>query len=124
LIRLKFGGVFGSNPEKIQVAGTIDTVCFDKTGTLTTLNLKVWGHWFGEVRHSTGKESRSSMEWKIMGCCHHLTRVGSEMLGDPLEIEMVAYSGYNICFEGKFFKAVFGSESLTVISIFEFSSEQ
>lgn len=105
------------------MAGIIDTVCFDKTGTLTNLNLKVWGHWLGRIKHSDINEPKNTIEWKIMGCCHHLTQVNYEVLGDPLEIEMVQYSGYSIIFEGKYFLAQNNKERLNIINIFEFSSE-
>jgi cation-transporting ATPase 13A3/4/5 len=78
------------------VAGTIDTVCFDKTGTLTNLNLKMWGHWQNGIKHVEG--DRSGIEFRIMSCCHHLSEINGEVVGDPLEIEMVEYSGYTIMF--------------------------
>lgn len=28
-------GIMGSNADKVEEAGRIDTICFDKTGTLT-----------------------------------------------------------------------------------------
>ena len=59
-----------------------------------------------------------------MSCCHHLVQIDGELLGDPLEVEMVQYSGYTLIFEDSYFKACFGKQSLKVIHIFEFTSEE
>lgn len=45
LVRLSSIGINGSNADKIESAGRIDTCCFDKTGTLTTLGLKAIKVW-------------------------------------------------------------------------------
>lgn len=116
LIRLNLNGILGSNPEKIQSAGIIDTVCFDKTGTLTNLGLKVYGHW------AIGDET---FVWQIMASCHHLTLIDKELMGDPLEIEMAKYSKWSIDFvedHGVSFRVTDGHTNLDIIKIFEFSS--
>lgn len=36
--------ILGSNVDKVEEAGRIDTICFDKTGTLTNLGLIAHTH--------------------------------------------------------------------------------
>ena len=42
LVRLKWKGIFGTEPEKSTEAASIKTFCFDKTGTLTENEIEVY----------------------------------------------------------------------------------
>jgi cation-transporting ATPase 13A2 len=43
LARLKFKNIFCINPQRINIAGRIQTFVFDKTGTLTEDGLTIYG---------------------------------------------------------------------------------
>jgi cation-transporting ATPase 13A3/4/5 len=42
LVRLKWKGIFGTEPEKTTEAAQVKTFCFDKTGTLTQNEIEVY----------------------------------------------------------------------------------
>lgn len=116
LARLGQNGVMGSNADKVESAGRVDTCCFDKTGTLTTLGLKAIKMW-------TPTKELDVIGRYILGCCHHLMVIKGEMLGDPLEVEMVNFVGWKIEFEGhSFFSASDGEKTFEITKIFDFSS--
>jgi P-type E1-E2 ATPase len=94
LVRLGTKGIMGSNADKVECAGRIDTCCFDKTGTLTTLGLKA-------LKHFTADELQEPMANIIMACCHHLVKINEEITGDPLEVEMFNHVKWQIDFEDK-----------------------
>lgn len=35
--------IFCIHPQKINVAGKVNTICFDKTGTLTESGMRIYG---------------------------------------------------------------------------------
>ncbi|CAD8064885.1 unnamed protein product [Paramecium sonneborni] len=116
LVRLGSIGINGSNADKIESAGRIDTCCFDKTGTLTTLGLKAIQVW-------THDQQLESIANYILACCHHLLLINGELQGDPLEIEMLNFIGWKINFEGKaFFSVKKDQQEFEIIKIFDFSS--
>jgi len=43
IARLKFKNIFCINPNRVNIAGRIQTFVFDKTGTLTEDGLTVYG---------------------------------------------------------------------------------
>ncbi|CAL1530484.1 unnamed protein product [Lymnaea stagnalis] len=91
--RLKLKNVYCISPRGINVCGTIDTVCFDKTGTLTEDGLDM---------HGVVKVEKSKFDPMIkdmsqlpigpfltaMACCHSLTIIEKEIMGDPLDLIM------------------------------------
>jgi cation-transporting ATPase 13A3/4/5 len=88
-VRLELLGIIGNNADKVESAGKIDTCCFDKTGTLTTLGFKTIKAY---------PEEELPMLNSIMGCCHHLIKLNGEIIGDPLEIEMLNFVGWQCNF--------------------------
>ncbi|KAM6924917.1 polyamine-transporting ATPase 13A2 [Xenentodon cancila] len=99
--RLKSRGIFCINPPRINVCGKISLFCFDKTGTLTEDGLDVWGVMQGgpqgfselvpEPRLLPSGHMRSGL-----ACCHTVTLLHGQPLGDPLELKMVESTGWTL----------------------------
>ena len=96
--------VFVSNPNVINMAGLLDTVCFDKTGTLTEAGLDLLGMVPVDRCSDTGGPSSrpvfeglvTSMEGlrpeyqELCALCHGLARLGEQVVGDPLDQRLFA----------------------------------
>ncbi|XP_055863593.1 polyamine-transporting ATPase 13A3-like isoform X1 [Biomphalaria glabrata] len=99
--RLKLKNVYCISPRGINISGTIDTVCFDKTGTLTEDGLDM---------HGVVKVDKCQFEPIIkdmnqlpndpllacMACCHSLTIIENEIMGDPLDLIMFNASNWQL----------------------------
>jgi cation-transporting ATPase 13A3/4/5 len=57
-----------------------------------------------------------------MGCCHHLIKLNGEIIGDPLEIEMINFVGWQCNFESKPLTIIGGDKTYTIHKIFDFTS--
>ncbi|KAK6349663.1 hypothetical protein TWF696_005942 [Orbilia brochopaga] len=117
LSRLKHKKIFCISPMRVNVAGKLDVICFDKTGTLTEDGLDVLG--VRPVQRSTKKfseiyndslnllppnmsEREQSTDFATnkailhtMATCHSLRLVDGELIGDPLDQKMFAFTGWS-----------------------------
>lgn len=114
LSRLKQKQIFCISPQRVNVGGKLDVICFDKTGTLTEDGLDVLGVRVGQKQSFsdilTNVDSvlpRSSYErdptidyntnraiLNTMATCHSLRIIDGELLGDPLDIKMFEFTGW------------------------------
>lgn len=121
LSRLRARQIFCISPQRVNVGGKLDLMCFDKTGTLTEDGLDVLGvrvvdreaGRFGSLitnvaalvpaRHplpagakrrapgSTSDDARRAALF-TMATCHSLRSVDGELMGDPLDLKMFAFT--------------------------------
>ncbi|AWP09289.1 putative cation-transporting ATPase 13A2 [Scophthalmus maximus] len=97
--RLKSQGVFCISPPRINVSGKVSIFCFDKTGTLTEEGLDVWGVMEGGAAGFSElvQEPRSLAPGPMLSglaCCHTVTLLRGQPIGDPLELKMVDSTGW------------------------------
>ncbi|XP_060532708.1 polyamine-transporting ATPase 13A3 isoform X2 [Cylas formicarius] len=92
-IRLKKNQIYCISPRSINVSGSINCVCFDKTGTLTEDGLDLLC--VVPVRDKIFRQAVSvvdSMPYDtfVFGlvCCHSLTIINKQIVGDPLDLKM------------------------------------
>uniref|UniRef100_A0AAQ4NNH6 ATPase cation transporting 13A2 n=1 Tax=Gasterosteus aculeatus aculeatus TaxID=481459 RepID=A0AAQ4NNH6_GASAC len=97
--RLKKQGIFCVSPPRINICGKISLFCFDKTGTLTEEGLDVWGVMeggaagFSELVPDPSLLAPGPM-LSGLACCHTVTLLQGQPLGDPLELKMVESTGW------------------------------
>ncbi|KAF8609052.1 Ca-transporting ATPase [Ceratobasidium sp. AG-I] len=108
--RLRTAGVFCIAPTRVNVGGKVDVVCFDKTGTLTEDGLDVLGvrgveggeqGVFGELVQSVHELPQPRGRGKInlahaLATCHQLKVVDGEVIGDPLDVKMFDFTGWEV----------------------------
>ncbi|KAF2158106.1 hypothetical protein K461DRAFT_251384 [Myriangium duriaei CBS 260.36] len=116
LSRLKQKKIFCISPQRVNVGGKIDVMCFDKTGTLTEDGLDVLGtrvvqrpaSRFSELltdsasllpgalmeRDPTVDYNANKAILYTMATCHSLRVVDGEFLGDPLDLKMFQFTGW------------------------------
>ena len=100
--RLKVKKIYCIDPPRINLCGKIEAVCFDKTGTLTEDGLSVLGvishsdsdKIFGDVMTSALTPDDHLMH--ALATCHELTLLHGQVIGDPLDIEMFKFTGWNL----------------------------
>eukprot|EP01135_Chromosphaera_perkinsii_P002778 Nk52_evm146s226 gene=Nk52_evmTU146s226 len=97
--------IYCTEPFRIPFAGKIDICCFDKTGTLTTDDLLVDGVAGLEPtetdRKSVGSGVRRMNElpvqsYYVLGGCQALSVLDGELVGDPMEKEVLKAINFNI----------------------------
>nr|XP_054602368.1 cation-transporting ATPase 13A2 isoform X3 [Nothobranchius furzeri] len=99
--RLKHRGIFCISPPRINVCGKVSVFCFDKTGTLTEDGLDVWGVMekgpagFSELVPDPKLLPPGHM-LSALACCHTVTLLQGQQLGDPLELKMVESTGWTL----------------------------
>ncbi|KAF6721875.1 putative cation-transporting ATPase 13A2 [Oryzias melastigma] len=99
--RLKSRGIFCISPPRINVCGKVSLFCFDKTGTLTEEGLDVWGVMeagpagFSDLVPDPGLLAPGSLQ-SGLACCHTVTLLDGQALGDPLELKMVESVGWTL----------------------------
>ncbi|KAK9242935.1 hypothetical protein V1506DRAFT_516715 [Lipomyces tetrasporus] len=123
LSRLKKRDIFCISPNRVNVGGKLDVVCFDKTGTLTEDGLDVLGVHVVNHRESRFSELLPSAEsivpasakdvdskWNFrlsmlfaMATCHSLRLIDEDLLGDPLDYKMFAFTGWAYEEEGNYY---------------------
>jgi len=113
--RLKFKDIYVSDTSRVNWAGMCSFVCFDKTGTLTEEKLDFKGVCLSKRNIKDKKVEKGiaiddelcefgpdislipELCVEIMATCHNLTLlVGSEPLGDLLEVELLRASGWTL----------------------------
>lgn len=117
--RLKALKIYCIAPTRVNIGGKIDAFCFDKTGTLTEDGLDVLG--IHSAQNAAGRKEiifkdRYASAEKLdlsqeinehsfntdkyllgcMSCCHSLRLIDSEVLGDPLDLKMFDFTGFNL----------------------------
>ncbi|KAM7404348.1 hypothetical protein PAMP_011704 [Pampus punctatissimus] len=99
--RLKKQGVFCVSPLRINISGKVSLFCFDKTGTLTEEGLDVWG----VMEAGQGGFSQLVSDPRLLppgpmlsglACCHTVTLLQGQPLGDPLELKMFESTGWTL----------------------------
>lgn len=117
LSRLKQKQIFCISPQRVNVGGKLDVVCFDKTGTLTEEGLDVLGvrvverprNRFSELladpydilpasqfdRDPTVEFLAHKTILYTMATCHSLRKIDDELVGDPLDVKMFDFTGWN-----------------------------
>jgi cation-transporting ATPase 13A2 len=117
LSRLKQKQIFCISPQRVNVGGKLDVVCFDKTGTLTEEGLDVLGvrvverprNRFSELlpdaydilpasqhdRDPTVEYLAHKTILYTMATCHSLRKIDNELVGDPLDVKMFDFTGWN-----------------------------
>ena len=101
--RLKKKQIYCISPSSINLCGTLNTVVFDKTGTLTEdgLDLKYVlpvnsaTNSFEDLIETTSELSIQSKLLRAMTTCHSLTRIHSQLLGDPLDLKMFEFTKWS-----------------------------
>ncbi|THY34942.1 hypothetical protein D6D01_01751 [Aureobasidium pullulans] len=116
LSRLKKKYIFCISPQRVNVGGKLDVVCFDKTGTLTEDGLDVLGtrvvhrpaNRFSDIlndstallpgatyeRDPTVDYNANKAILYTMATCHSLRIVDDEFVGDPLDLKMFQFTGW------------------------------
>ena len=101
--RLKTQKISCIAPTRVNLCGLLDVICFDKTGTLTNSGLDVKG-----VRTTNSNPpifdtecnnilNCSSIDMtKVLTCCHSLTLLNNNMVGDKLDITMFEETDWNL----------------------------
>lgn len=92
--------IFCISPQRINVCGRVNFLCFDKTGTLTEDKLEIHSicpiseegviHEMMSMEELEKKSSESYLQC-LLASCHSLRKVDDQLMGDPLEIEMMNY---------------------------------
>uniref|UniRef100_A0A8C4GZI2 ATPase cation transporting 13A2 n=1 Tax=Dicentrarchus labrax TaxID=13489 RepID=A0A8C4GZI2_DICLA len=121
--RLKNQGVFCISPPRINISGKVSVFCFDKTGTLTEDGLDVWGvmeggpSGFSELVPEPRLLPTGHM-LSGLACCHTVTLLRGQPLGDPLELKMVESTGWTLQEpegDGKVLDAEFGGHRVLAV---------
>lgn len=121
--RLKSKQIFCIAPTRINIGGKLDVACFDKTGTLTEDGLDILGVHstksaegrkeivFEDMLSSVDRlyekqigQSAHAFESKdiLLGCmasCHSLRLIEDSLVGDPLDVKMFEFTGWNFADE-------------------------
>ncbi|KAJ2748000.1 hypothetical protein GGI20_000087 [Coemansia sp. BCRC 34301] len=110
--RLRKKGIFCTSPSRINVASKVAVMCFDKTGTLTETGLDLLGvriasqptRQFVEMQPTIEQIAESGDAIGVSGLavvhalatCHSLRLVNGVPVGDPLEVKMLKFTGWNM----------------------------
>ncbi|XP_053280312.1 cation-transporting ATPase 13A2 isoform X1 [Pleuronectes platessa] len=121
--RLKKQGIFCISPPRINVCGKVSLFCFDKTGTLTEEGLDVWGVMEGGPSSFSElvPEPRFLAPGPMLSglaCCHTVTLMQGQPIGDPLELKMIESTGWNLQEpegDGKVLDAEFGGYKVLAV---------
>lgn len=118
LQRLKKKLIFCLSPQRVSVGGKLDVMAFDKTGTLTEEGLDVLG--VRVVRRPADRfsdlhseptallpgavlDENTGVDYEVhrsilytMATCHSLHVVNDELVGDPLDVKMFEFTGWQL----------------------------
>ncbi|XP_071948305.1 polyamine-transporting ATPase 13A3-like [Antedon mediterranea] len=98
--RLKKKSIYCISPQRINFGGNIDVVCFDKTGTLTEDCLDLMGIQLSNDSRfdklQTDFQSVTGLFAYCMATCHSLSKIGSELVGDPIDTKMFEATGWTL----------------------------
>ncbi|XP_050298964.1 polyamine-transporting ATPase 13A3-like isoform X2 [Anthonomus grandis grandis] len=100
--RLKKQKIFCISPPRINVCGKIKLACFDKTGTLThdglTMNSVIYcqeAQFYEPITDIVHLDDNCKFV-QGMATCHSLTRIGGQLNGDPLDLNMFEFSRWKL----------------------------
>lgn len=116
--RLKNKQIFCIAPTRVNIGGKLDIACFDKTGTLTEDGLDILGVHptknaegrkeivFEEILETIEKlgnevevsSHKTQSDKYLLGCmasCHSLRLIDDKLVGDPLDVKMFDFTGWN-----------------------------
>ena len=109
IVRLKRNRIFCISPPRINVSGKLDLICFDKTGTLTESGLDVLSvipiepetkHFMDPLFTKNDlTECRFDLAERltyVLATCHSLKRVDHQLLGDPIDLKMFEFCGWEL----------------------------
>ncbi|KAJ2737193.1 hypothetical protein IW152_000214 [Coemansia sp. BCRC 34962] len=119
--RLRKEGIFCISPSRINVASKVAVMCFDKTGTLTETGLDLLGVRIANQSTGQFEAMQSTIEQvtrsiavseagelvdtagipsltvvNALATCHSLRLVNGSPVGDPLEVKMLEFAGWQI----------------------------
>ena len=95
LTRLKKNKIFCISPQRVNVCGKIKCACFDKTGTLTEDGLDFWGVVpAGKHPVHEPRDIGITPLTIAMSCCHTLTLINGQLVGDSVDINMFRATGW------------------------------
>ncbi|KAJ2036549.1 hypothetical protein H4S03_003570 [Coemansia sp. S3946] len=119
--RLRKEGIFCISPSRINVASKVALMCFDKTGTLTETGLDLLGVRIASQSNRQFVDMHSTIEQvtesvaiaesgelvdaagipcltvaNALATCHSLRLVNGAPVGDPLEVKMLEFTGWQI----------------------------
>ncbi|KAJ2455324.1 hypothetical protein EV183_000860 [Coemansia sp. RSA 2336] len=105
--RLRKMGISCISPSRINVASKVAALLFDKTGTLTEEGLDMLGvHMasqhtgsFASMQTKADEIDNVGMELSTISAlasCHSLSMVDNVLIGDPLEVKMVEFTGWHL----------------------------
>eukprot|EP00842_Homolaphlyctis_polyrhiza_P007118 jgi/Hompol1/996/HPOL_001171-RA len=128
--RLRERGIMCVDLSRITLAGKVSVFCFDKTGTLTKEGLDFLGtHPINEVTARFGDLETNFLSFtatlkQAMHCCHSLSTVGDQYVGNFVDIEMFRATGAQLDNRGTTATVVpssmAGVEEIKIIKRFEF----
>ena len=105
--RLHVKQIYVSDTARLNWAGAINAVSFDKTGTLTEELLDFRGirlhhHGTNAAAAAVADDSALSLgdipkvALEVMATCHALSFIGADIVGDPLDKELLRASGWTL----------------------------
>ncbi|CAG9324970.1 ATP13A2 [Blepharisma stoltei] len=101
--RLRKQGIFCTAPQRVNVAGRIDTFCFDKTGTLTEDGMDLLGvhpnieRSINLIYNDSSLIINSSKRLiECMAACHSLIVVDGKLLGDSQDIQIFNFTRWSM----------------------------
>ncbi|KAJ9089903.1 hypothetical protein DSO57_1008304 [Entomophthora muscae] len=107
--RLRAKKIFCVDLPRIMISGKVQMFCFDKTGTLTKEGLEFYGGqpsnvidtYSGEMDATLRPFQESYTELPSLlqlgvATCHAVTKVGEQMIGNPVDIEMFSATKWEI----------------------------
>ncbi|KAI0223304.1 hypothetical protein L0F63_004993 [Massospora cicadina] len=107
--RLRGKKIFCVDLPRIMIAGKVQMFCFDKTGTLTKEGLEFYGGQPSRVIDTYSERMDASLHpfqesfaelpsllQLGVATCHAVTKVGEQMIGNPVDIEMFNATGWQI----------------------------
>ena len=132
--RLKSKLIFCIAPTRVNIGGKLDIACFDKTGTLTEDGLDILGvhptknadgrkeivfeqlissidGLSSDVATQSASDNNVQSKNLLLGCmasCHSLRLIDDGLLGDPLDVKMFEFTGWN-------FTEEFGGSSVPLV---------
>jgi cation-transporting ATPase 13A3/4/5 len=100
--RLRNVNIFCVDLPRITIAGKVKVFCFDKTGTLTQEGLEFNGllpvdNEGGAATFKTmTKDNLPPLLSAAIGCAHTVSKLGSRLVGNPVDVEMFSKSGWTL----------------------------